>query len=48
MSDRSPEIDCNCDDLDKHGNYAECLTCGRKYIAVADGPDDFSWEEVGT
>ena len=46
MSDRSPEIDCNCSNCDNHGGYKVCLDCGRKYIAVADGPDDFIWEEV--
>ncbi|NOS67950.1 MAG: hypothetical protein HOO67_06365 [Candidatus Peribacteraceae bacterium] len=41
MSDRSPEIDCNCDrraaaGRDERGDYERCIDCGRKYLVTND------------
>lgn len=52
MSDRSHEIDCNCDHMEETKDYEYtgimvCINCGRKRRAVMTSPDDFEWEEVG-
>ena len=51
MSDRSPEIDCNCDTKmfipsKIKENLFQCVHCSRQYYQIPDGPDDFTWEEV--
>lgn len=47
MSNSAHEIDCNCDNMveTKQLNVYACSRCGRKARMVADGPDDFYWEE---
>lgn len=47
----SPDVDCNCDNVREYtGDRGEalkvCIACGCTYRMVADGPDDFTWEEV--
>ena len=41
MSDLSPEIDCNCDDLrhvewTEDGELVRCTHCGREYYSTSD------------
>jgi len=41
MSDRAPEIDCNCDTVrhlrwDAEGEIVVCVQCGQPYLSTSD------------